>query len=96
MESDSENTMLQLQHYRNRHRFRSKALRLIWNLVWFLLFRPTPRGICYGWRVFLLRLFGARIGRGCHVLPSARVWQPWKLRMGSFLLVGAGGVLQCG
>ena len=73
---------LTLQYYRNRHGFRSKALRLLWNLVWLLLFRPTPRGILYSWRVFLLRLFGAKIGRGCHVLPSARVWQPWKLRMG--------------
>lgn len=73
---------LDLQHYRNRHSLKSKIGRMVWNLVWSVLFRPTPRGILYGWRVFLLRLFGAKIGKRCHILPSCKVWQPWKLRMG--------------
>lgn len=30
----------------------------------------------------LLRLFGARLGRGVHVYPTARVWAPWQLEMG--------------
>ncbi len=75
---------LQLEHYRNRHSLRSKLARALWNACWLLLFRPTPRGLFYGWRRFLLRLFGARIGKGCHVLPSAKIWQPWKLTMGDY------------
>lgn len=35
------------------------------------------------WRSFLLRLFGAQIGKGAHPYPSARIWAPWNLEMGS-------------
>jgi putative colanic acid biosynthesis acetyltransferase WcaF len=75
---------LKLQNYQNRHPLKTRIARLVWNAVWLFLFRPTPRGVCYGWRRFLLRLFGANIGKGCHVLPSARIWQPWKLTMGDY------------
>ena len=73
---------LDLAHYRNRHSTRSRVARALWNATWILLIRPTPRGVLYGWRRFLLRMFGARIGRGAHVLPSCRIWQPWMLTMG--------------
>lgn len=73
---------LDLENYRNRHSFRSKFARVAWNIVWLLLFRPSPRGVLYGWRRFLLRCFGAKIGRGVNVLPSCRIWQPWKLCIG--------------
>jgi putative colanic acid biosynthesis acetyltransferase WcaF len=56
-------------------------MRAIWGTVWLLLFRPTPK-VLHGWRRFLLRLFGARIGRGAVVHPSVRVWAPWNLTMG--------------
>lgn len=72
-----------LQNYKNRHSFRSKAARAVWNVVWLLLFRPTPRGNLFRpWRAFLLKCFGARLGRGANVLPSCRIWQPWRLTMG--------------
>ena len=58
----------------------NKLLRLLWNLVWFLLFHPTPSFI-YFWRNFLLRLFGAKIGKGVHVYPSVTIWAPWNLEM---------------
>lgn len=42
--------------------------------------RPSPR-LPHGWQRFLLRLFGAKIGKGVHVDPGARVWAPWNLEM---------------
>lgn len=51
-----------------------KARRAMWILVWMFLFRPTPRGIFNGWRIFLLRSFGARIGKGSRVAASCFVW----------------------
>lgn len=78
------NMKLNLQHYQNRHSLRVKMVRAAWNAVWLLLFRPTPRGCFYGWRRFLLRVFGAKIGKGVHVLPSCRIWQPWKLIIGDY------------
>jgi putative colanic acid biosynthesis acetyltransferase WcaF len=47
------------------------------------LFRPSPR-VCFGWRRFLLRCFGAKVGRNAHVYPSCRVWAPWNLEVGDY------------
>lgn len=65
------------------HSVANRAGRLAWGVVWALLFRPTPRFLD-GWRRFLLRCFGAGIGRGARVLPSARIWAPWNLEMGDY------------
>jgi len=69
---------------------RNKLARLIWNFVFFVSFRSNPRWALNGWRIFLLRLFGAKIGTGCKVSPSCFVWAPWNLSMGDFSVLGDG------
>jgi len=59
----------------------NKLGRVAWQLVWMILYRPTPR-IFHPWRCLLLRLFGARLGVSVHPYPSARIWAPWNLVMG--------------
>jgi putative colanic acid biosynthesis acetyltransferase WcaF len=63
--------------------------RLVWNSVWLLLFRISPR-ICFGWRRMLLRLFGARIDGTALVYNSTRIWAPWNLVMGPRSMMGDG------
>lgn len=65
----------------------NKIVRAIWNLVWFFLFRPTPRSL-HPWRCLLLRLFGAKLGKAVHPYPSARIWAPWNLEMGDHSCLG--------
>lgn len=65
------------------HSRANRAGRLLWSLVWLLLFRPSPKPL-HAWRRALLRLFGARLGRGTVVHASARVWAPWNLEMGDY------------
>ena len=60
---------------------RNTTGRAIWNVVWLLLFRPTPRPF-HAWRSVLLRMFGAKLGKAVHPYPSARIWAPWNLEMG--------------
>jgi len=67
---------------------KNKAMRLLWNFVWLFFFRPTPRGFFNSWRIFLLKLFGAKIGKGSKVAPSCIVWAPWNLSMGDFSVLG--------
>jgi putative colanic acid biosynthesis acetyltransferase WcaF len=75
---------LELQNYKNLHSFSSKLLRVTWNIVWLIFFRTNPRGTLYGWRRFLLRVFGAKIGKGVNILPSCKIWQPWMLLVGDY------------
>ena len=67
-----------------------RAKRLIWGCVYTFLFRPTPRFACEGWRRFLLRCFGARIGHGSRIAPTCFVWAPWNLTMGTYACLGDG------
>jgi putative colanic acid biosynthesis acetyltransferase WcaF len=60
--------------------------RVLWAIV-YVLFRVSPR-ILWGWRSFLLRLFGARIGRHVHIHPSVRIAIPWNLDIGDFTSIG--------
>lgn len=69
------------------HSFWNRLGRLIWTVVWVLLYRPSPRPFHF-WRRFLLRLFGAQVGRGAHPYSSAKVWAPWNLSMGAHSCLG--------
>jgi putative colanic acid biosynthesis acetyltransferase WcaF len=70
--------------YNNRISKQTQVGRLLWGLVWSVFFRPTPRWCLHGWRRWLLRLFGASVGRGSRIDPSCRIWAPWNLSIGSF------------
>lgn len=76
---------LKLKEYKNRHSLKSKIGRVVWNIVWLILFRPTPRGKLFrAWRIALLKLFGAKVKWSSNVLPSCKVWAPWNLTMGVY------------
>ncbi len=84
---------LDLKNYRNRHSMKSKVARLLWNVVWLFLFRPTPDrglGVFVWWRIALLRLFGAKIGKHCAIRNSAKIWQPWNLELGDWVAISEG------
>ena len=68
-------------------RGRSGATVFLWQIVQGSLFACSPQ-FAYGWRRFLLRAFGARIGRGVKVRPSARITYPWKIEIGDRSWVG--------
>ena len=47
----------------------------------------------WGWRRFLLRLFGARIGSEVHIYPDVLVTIPWNLSIGGDAAIGARAIL---
>lgn len=59
----------------------------LWWLVQSTLFRCSPQ-FMYGWRCFLLRLFGAKVGRNVIIRQSARVTYPWFLVIGDHVWIG--------
>ncbi|WP_105622338.1 colanic acid biosynthesis acetyltransferase WcaF [Cronobacter sakazakii] len=64
----------------------------LWWAVQATLFAWSPQ-ILYRWRAFLLRLFGARIGKGVVIRPSVQITYPWKLTIGDYAWVGDDAVL---
>lgn len=71
---------------------RNRFARACWNIVYVLLFRPSPRAL-RGWRRFLLRAFGATVGHGSRVYPAVRIWAPWNLKLGRYVVVGDNAIL---
>lgn len=69
--------------YKNNLSIKNKIFRLIWNVVYFIFFKlSTPRDFI-GFRVFLLRIFGAKIGKNNIIYPSVKIWAPWNLTIGN-------------
>lgn len=68
-------------------RGRSGVIVLLWQLVQATLFGLSPQP-AYAWRRFLLRLFGANVGEGVLIRPTARVTYPWKVRLGRYSWIG--------
>ena len=65
-------------YHRASFSLKHRVARQVWEVVHLLLYRTTPRPM-HGWRAMLLRLFGAKMGKGCHFYPSGKVWAPWNL-----------------
>lgn len=63
-----------------------------WWFVQAVFFRPSPQ-VFYGWRRFLLRLFGAKIGKNVIIRPSVTITYPWKVAIGNHSWVGDDVVL---
>lgn len=71
---------------------KNRLARLLWLMVYTLFFRLSPRPF-YNYRCFLLRLFGAKIGKSVRVYPKVVVWAPWNLEIGNQTAVANGVVL---
>lgn len=71
--------------------YKELAGRALWT-VSMPLFSLSPRHL-WGWRVAMLRLFGARIGRQVHIFPSAQIAIPWNIKVGDFSAIGDRAVL---
>jgi putative colanic acid biosynthesis acetyltransferase WcaF len=67
------------------------AGRILWEVA-HPLFAWSPRPL-WGWRRFLLRLFGAGIGREVHVYPSVHITVPWNITIGEQSAVGERAIL---
>ncbi len=69
--------------------FRGRSIFVVqlWWVVQATLFGMSPQ-FMFGWRRFLLKLFGAEIGVGVLIRPSAHVTYPWKVKIGDRVWIG--------
>lgn len=73
-------------------RGRSAFIVQLWWIVQSTLFAWSPQFL-YGWRVFLLHIFGAKVGKGVLVRPSVQITYPWKVTLGDYSRLGDRTVL---
>ena len=77
----------------------------IYDNKWYHPGSPLKRGLWYvtsfiffqaylfpfsSFKVFLLRLFGAKLGRGVVIKPNVRIKYPWHLNVGDYTWIGEG------
>lgn len=82
--------MANIEVYRDSLTLGNKLRRLFWNICCFLLFRPFPGPLFWRWRNLVLRMFGARIGKGCKISNTCKIWAPWNLYIGKYVCLGPG------
>lgn len=64
----------------------------LWWLIQGSLFAWSPQ-FMFGWRRFLLRSFGAKVGINVLIRPTARITYPWKVSIGARSWIGDDVVL---
>jgi putative colanic acid biosynthesis acetyltransferase WcaF len=84
----------QLNKFKLPKNFRGKNAFIVqlWWIVQGTLFRMSPQFL-YGFRRFLLRLFGAKIGKNVIVRPTVKITYPWKISIGDYSWIGDDVVL---
>jgi len=78
-----------LEHFSLPLGFRGRSALVVqlWWLVQSTLFALSPQ-FMFGWRRFLLKLFGAEVGECVLIRPSVRVTYPWKVKIGDRVWIG--------
>jgi putative colanic acid biosynthesis acetyltransferase WcaF len=60
---------------------------VIFRLCYSLLIRISPRQL-FGWRNYIYKLFGAKIGKGVRISSSAKLYYPWNVTIGDYCWIG--------
>jgi putative colanic acid biosynthesis acetyltransferase WcaF len=71
---------------------RVKIKSFLWWISESILFRPSPH-FMKKWRINLLRLFGAKIGKNCFIESTVKIFFPWNIEMGDSSAVNFGATL---
>lgn len=66
----------------------TKLKRGFWNISAFFIFKPFGTKLFRIWRLFVLKLFGAKVEWDAEVYSSVKIWAPWNLKMGHRACLG--------
>ena len=66
---------------------RNVVVRSLWYFV-NVIFFINPLNPVSSLKVFFLRLFGAKIGKGVNIKPAVNIKYPWKLEVGDYAWIG--------
>ena len=73
---------------------KNSIIRIMWYFVNSLFFINSLNGSS-GLKKFLLKLFGAKIGKGVVIKPGVNIKYPWKLTIGDYTWIGERVWIDC-
>ena len=77
-----------LSKYNHTFSISNKLGRMVWNLTYWFFFRPFDLNPFKSYRSFILKIFGAKVGKGANIYASVKVWAPWNLEIGEYSTLG--------
>jgi len=83
-----ENEVLNNSNTRHKFSMANKLKRVLWNLFYFILFRPFKLRFFKKWRILVLKMFGAQVSWKAMVNANVKIWAPWNLKMGDYSCLG--------
>lgn len=83
----------QYKKYIDNYTFTNKLHRLCWNVCCAVCFKPFGLPMFKHWRSFVLRCWGAKIGKGSIVHASSKIWAPWNLEIGQLTCIGPNTII---
>ena len=66
---------------------KNAIVRILWYFT-NVLFFINPLNPISSLKVFLLKIFGAKIGKGVNIKPSVNIKYPWRLKIGDYSWIG--------
>lgn len=85
--SAQENKVTDLSSYSNSWYHPGNILiRILWYIIGEYLVNSAIPGS--KWRIWILKLFGAKIGKGVVIKPYVKIKYPWKLKIGDYTWIG--------
>jgi len=82
------------QRHTSPYTTQEKVWRLVWSITQATLFRFSFH-TWNGWRIFLLKSYGAEIDSTCVIRRTVKVECPWNLTMGANSCLGDGAIVYC-
>ncbi len=80
--------MYETKAYKDSLTLGNKLRRAFWNICRILFFYPFYGPLFWRWRIFVLKIFGMKIGKGCKISNSAKIWAPWNVEMEQYVAIG--------
>ena len=84
------NKKIEISQYQRTSSRGEQIKRLLWTIVWTFFARPIPRSLLNGWKLFLLRCFGAKVHKTAVVYSGAKIYAPWNLEMDAYACIASG------
>lgn len=78
----------QIERYVDLIPVKTKILMKIWLFTSYILFKPFFGRVFNSWRIFILKIFGAKVGKGSIIYSSCVILCPWNLEIGNETCLG--------